>query len=78
VALHDAELLELAQLSVRRVDLSASCTFERPDGKPVALQAQVINVGSNKLLDDGGWLPLAEPAADGDGVVVGGFLSLTS
>ncbi len=30
-----------------RVDLNASYTFERPDGKPIALRAQVINVGNN-------------------------------
>ena len=28
-----------------------------------------------QLLDHGRWLPVAEPAADGDGVVVGGFLA---
>lgn len=30
-----------------RVDLSASYTFERADGKPIALRGQVINVGNN-------------------------------
>ena len=30
-----------------RVDLSAAYTFERPDGKPIALRGQVINVGNN-------------------------------
>src|SRR5215204_2018881 len=48
--------------SVRRVDLSASCTFERPDGKPVALQAQVINVGSNATGSRwGGYLSQNQP-----------------
>lgn len=30
-----------------RVDLSASYTFERADGKPITLRGQVINVGNN-------------------------------
>jgi iron complex outermembrane receptor protein len=30
-----------------RVDLSASYTFERADGKPISLRGQVINVGNN-------------------------------
>jgi len=30
-----------------RVDLNASYTFERADGKPIALRGQVINVGNN-------------------------------
>lgn len=30
-----------------RVDLSAKYVFERPDGKPVGLRAQVLNVGNN-------------------------------
>jgi len=30
-----------------RVDLGARYTFERPDGKPVSLRANVINVGNN-------------------------------
>ena len=45
-----------------RVDLSASYTFERPDGKPVALRAQVINVGNNNYwITAGGYLSQNQP-----------------
>lgn len=45
-----------------RVDLSAAYTFERPDGKPVALRAQVINVGNaNYWITAGGYLSQNQP-----------------
>jgi iron complex outermembrane receptor protein len=45
-----------------RVDLSASYTFERPDGKPVSLRGQVINVGNNNYwMGAGGYLSQGLP-----------------
>ncbi|GEP58560.1 TonB-dependent receptor [Reyranella soli] len=45
-----------------RVDLSAAYTFERPDGKPVSLRAQVINVGNNNYwITAGGYLSQNQP-----------------
>ena len=32
-----------------RVDVSAKYVFERPDGKPIALRGQILNVGNNNF-----------------------------
>jgi iron complex outermembrane receptor protein len=54
-----------------RVDLSAKYVFERPDGKPLALRAQLINVGNNNY-----WMSV--PGALTQGIPRTAMLSLTA
>jgi len=45
-----------------RVDLRASYTFERADGKPLSLRGQVLNVGNNNYwVSAGGYLSQGQP-----------------
>ncbi len=45
-----------------RVDLSAKYVFERSDGRPLALRAQVINVGNdNYWMANSGYVTLGQP-----------------
>lgn len=45
-----------------RVDLSAKYSFDRADGKPIALRAQVINVGNNNYwMATSGLLAMGKP-----------------
>ena len=45
-----------------RFDLSAAYTFERPDGKPLSLRGQVLNVGNNNYwMSAGGYLTQGQP-----------------
>ena len=51
-----------AKLKQRTRFVGTSYTFERPDGKPVALRAQVINVGNNNYwITAGGYLSQNQP-----------------
>lgn len=57
----DAENLQQVPAWVR-FDLSASYTFERPDGKPIALRGQVLNIGDNNYwMATGGYLTQGQP-----------------
>ncbi len=45
-----------------RFDLNASYTFERADGKPIALRGQILNIGNNNYwMSAGGYLTQGQP-----------------